>query len=218
MNLKKACIFLLLISSGLLPTAIAQDWEKEMETEEGIEVFTRMVEGQPLKEVKITFQKRTALAPLVCLITNPDKYTDFVYNSISYSRITGDMPGDGIFYGQLDFPWPLSDRDFYVATQMKQDPISKKVTIDTKSVDQQAYDAVDGYVRITSHHNTWNLTPDDNGIIHGEYWLSSNPSGTIPQWAINMMIHEGSVKTIQQLLEQVEDYVPQENIAFIKER
>lgn len=216
MNIEKLFTLILFFCAISRP-GVAQQWELEMETEEGIQIFTRFVEGEPLKQVKIEFEIKTALNPLVSLITNPDKYTDFVYKSLTYQQKSGE-PGNGIFYGQLDFPWPLSDRDFIVSTKTEQDPITKQVIISTKSVDQSAYSLESGFVRINSHHNTWKLIPGDHGMVKGEYWLKSDPSGTIPQWCVNMMIHEGSVKTIQQLFIELAGYQSHNPIAFIKEK
>ncbi|NNE29501.1 MAG: hypothetical protein HKN16_07680 [Saprospiraceae bacterium] len=179
----------------------AQDWEMEMVTEDGIEVYTRLEEGQDLKQVKVLFETDCSLDQILNKLTDAAGYTDFVYNSILYERVSGEEQGQGVFYGQIDFPWPLTDRDFLVETETYYTSGMDSVIIESRSIEHEDWDTKRGFRRVPSHYNRWVLSPSDTGKIHVEYLLKSDPGGTLPQWAINTVIHEGSVRTIQRLLE-----------------
>ena len=92
------------------------------------------------------------------------------------------------------------------------------VQIETSSIPDHERTSARGFVRINKHQNTWILRPGEDGMVHGEYLLCTDPSGNLPDWVINLMIHEGSVKTIQNLLSQLEDYPDPYRIANIKEK
>jgi len=192
-HLRLLCIAIFLMV--IRPSAKGQDWQLQKEVE-GVQIFTRIMPDSDLKELKLEFYLDLNLAPIVNLLHDVKDYTNWVYNSLAFEVVSSTAPGNGFFYGIVDFPWPLDDRDYVIHTVTQQDNESKVVTIESKSVEHAEKKCLNKYVRIPRHHNRWTLTPMGSQKTKLEYWLKTDPGGNLPDAIINMAIDKGSLQTV----------------------
>jgi len=153
-------------------------WEFK-KNKSGIKIYTRESNDSNIKELKFTVTINATMNQAVTLLADVD-----------------------------NFPWPMSDRDLVVYSEVKQDSITKVVTSDTNSrADYMPKE--DGYIRIQNHFNKWIFTPVSADTIEVTYLLKSDPGGSIPAWAINMAIDQGPVKSMKGFMENLkkEKYV-----------
>ncbi len=212
-HLKFSAFFLLVCTTA----ALGQTWQLEKEVE-GVEIFTRIVEGSDLKELKLEFYLDLNLAPIVHLLHDVQDYTNWVYNSLAFEAVSSNAPGNGYFYGIVDFPWPLDDRDYVIHTVTKQDVSTNIVTIESKSIEHEAKKCTSKYVRIPRHHNRWTLTPLEKNKTKLEYWLKTDPGGNLPDGIINMAIDKGSLQTVLNMKTKLANCNSDLKLAYIKER
>lgn len=177
-------------------------WELANEVE-GVKVYTKSVEDSNLKELKIEMWfKQTTLDEIIAVINDGTSYTDWLYKCMHAENIQRISPKEKIDYFQLDFPWPLSDRDIYNHAQMSQDSTTKQLTIKSDAV--TTFSEKDGFVRVPSNRTRWYFFPKENGDIFLEYYTAPNPGGNIPNWLVNLVIDKGPTKTMLQLKKLVQ--------------
>jgi len=95
-------------------------------------------------------------------------------------------------YNTIDLPWPTTDRD----------GVSKMTIVHSKNTITIKMTAINGvkaenddYVRIKKSYGFWKLTTEgDKTKVHFQYF--ANPSGSIPDWIINMFIVDNPFDTL----------------------
>lgn len=162
----------------------------------GIKIYTRESDDSNIKELKFTVTIDATMNQAVTLLADVDNYYDWVYACEHSSTINEINKLQSYCYYKVDFPWPMTDRDLVVYSEIKQDSITKVVTSDTNSRADYMPKA-DGYIRMEEHFNKWIFTPISASQIEVTYLLKSDPGGSIPSWAINMAIDQGPVKSMK---------------------
>lgn len=199
---------LLFIFLFTLPVSeVNEDWELRKE-KNGIKVYTRKTLKSKIKEVRMEFQIESPLSTIIALLNDTEAYKDWIYRFKESIILTQINDLDCIYYGAVDFPWPLADRDLVATSVTRQDPVTKVVTVTTTAISDYEYEAKEDMVRITNHENTWRFEPVGNGLVNVEYELHSDPGGSIPNWAINMALDQGSTSSMETFIKilQTEPY------------
>ena len=193
-------VFLFLFLIPITPED--SDWVLRKE-KNGIKVFTRKTMESKIKELRMTFQTEANLQSIISLLNDTDSYLDWIYRFKEATILNRISDNNSIYYGAVDFPWPLTDRDLVAESTTIQDPETRIVTVTTTAIkDFQDYmPEKDNLVRIIDHSNTWTFTPLDNGIVDVNYVLRSDPAGNIPTWVINMALDQGSTQSMEAFLE-----------------
>lgn len=111
------------------------------------------------------------------------------------------------YYSTIDFPWPLSDRDFIAHSTIEQHPTTKVVTSRTVGI-KNYLPPKEEIVRMPLLDITWVLTPTDDGKVEIDYILKSDSGGNLPVWLVNMAVDHGPTQTMLKLKElvQLEEY------------
>lgn len=193
---------LLFVCLFLLPFPAEEDEWVLRKEKNGIKVFTRKTLESKIKELRMTFQTKATLSNIISLLNDTEAYEDWIYRFKESTILEQNDVQNSIYYGSLDFPWPLTDRDLVAKSVTLQDPHTKVVTITTTAIPGYV-DEKDNMVRITNHYNTWRFEPLPNGVIDIEYELHSDPGGSIPNWAINMALDQGSTQSMEAFLDML---------------
>ena len=99
-------------------------------------------------------------------------------------------------YGVVDAPAPMQDRDTIVRFDLRQDPVSRVVTIDI--VNQPLYLPEEpGRVRVPDFGGFWRLEPIGNSDIRVTYQVYGDPGGWVPVWLANYAALRSVVGTLQ---------------------
>ena len=182
-------------------------WEFK-KNKNGIKIYTRDSGDTNIKELKFTVTINATMNQAVTLLTDVNNYSDWVYGCDHSSTVEEITKLESYCYYKVDFPWPMTDRDLVVYSEIKQDPLTKVVTSDTNSRSDYMPEA-EGYIRMQKHFNKWTFTPISADKIEVTYLLKSDPGGSIPSWAINMAIDQGPVKSMKGFMKNLkrDEYV-----------
>ncbi len=187
---------LLLCMVHLLP---AQEW-KLVEHKDNIIVHTRKLDGQSIKDLKINTTFNTTISELVAALEDFSVDQSWVKNTIFSRKLEELSVSQFYFHTATDLPFPAKDRDAAVLYTRVQDPDTRVVRIDYEgAADKVPVDA--DYVRVPSLTAYYILTPISASQIDVEYYLRTDPGGSIPNWIINMALSIGPTETMQALRE-----------------
>lgn len=170
-------------------------------TKHEVQIYTRDVENSNLKELKMTFVvKNIGLNEIVSAFNNTTDYTAWVHKCYKAEVLETLSSQETVEYYAYDFPWPLSNRDCVSRSIFSQDSLTRVVTLETTVAEgfENAPTAQE-HVRIPELLNKWILTPTVEGHVEIEYFLKTSPGGRIPDWAVNLAIDHGALKTILNL-------------------
>ncbi len=195
-----------------------EEWELRKD-KNGIKVFTRNSETSKIKELRMTLKTDASLSNIISLLNDTEGYEDWAYRFEESKTLAHLTPTKSVYYGLVDFPWPLADRDIVATSEVHQDPTSRIVTVTTRALDEYPDAPLKkGVVRITEHFNQWRFEPRADGYVYIDYVLQSNPAGSIPTWAINMALDQGSSQSMELFLEKLPDEKYRNaEVPFIKE-
>ncbi len=203
MQNKKSALLLLPVIVCFVSFSLfaAGDWEKEF-TKDGITVYTRPVEGSSLKEFK---GEGIINAPLeVCrnVIDDTENHTKWRPDCIESKFLKAE--GSDLFsYSETKAPWPVSNRDVIVKTQVTE--TKDKVVYDFSAADRQDLMPLkNGVVRMTKLTGMWILVRKGNET-QVTYQAKVDPGGSIPSWLANKTSIDQPYKSLLGLKEMVKD-------------
>jgi len=195
----KSLLFSCLLFTFLLPisTATAQEnkWKLQSETD-GLKVYLRDFPNSNVKEVKIETVFDHSLSTIISVLKDIPAYPDWIYKCEGSSRLEASTQNSSLYYCEIDFPWPMSNRDFIARSKLRQDPATKRVYIDVKGIPDHV-PPKDDIVRIEDLGIHYEFIPLKDGQVKMIYRLHSDPAGSIPPWLVNMVIENGPMNTVR---------------------
>ena len=197
--------WLLYISCLLTSTLFAQDatWELKRDKKD-LKVYVREAEDSPFKELKMQFSVESSMAGVVALLQDVEAIPEWVYKCSEAYVVKKVNAEEEYYYNLVDFPWPMSDRDFVVRSILKQDPVTK-VLHSESWIAPDILPEKEGIVRIKSMHLWWEFTPQKNGMIDIDYYLKSDPGGYLPAWIVNLALDQGPIQTVKRFRKALKD-------------
>jgi hypothetical protein len=157
-------------------------------------------------EAKFVTSIHTSLSGFFKLMGEVEHYSDWGYKIVESRLLKRVSDTEIYYYSRVDFPWPLEDRDFIMHSKMVQDPITRR----TESISEAAPDyipEVAGVVRVRKANTRWVMIPGPGGWVYTEYYLDSDPGGSLPDWLVNMGLESGPremFKTMRDILKRPE--------------
>lgn len=163
---------------------------------EGIKVYYRKTAD--VHELKLITSLKVGLSGLVTLLSEVDNYPKWGYKVSESRELNKVSEWETYYYSRIDFPWPMDDRDIVVRSRMEQDPVTRRITATSVSVPD--YLPVNkGVVRMHNARTSWTLLPGLGGWTYVEYYIYSDPGGSLPDWLINMALDVGPRETIKNI-------------------
>ncbi len=207
------CIAMLL-SPSLFFAQNMDGWTFKNE-KEGVKVYYRKTDD--IYELKLITSLKVSLSGLVTLFSEVENYPKWGYKVIESRQLKKVSDWEVYYYSKLDFPWPLDDRDIVVRSTMTQDPATGRIT--TSSIAEPNYlPAQKGVVRMTNAHTSWTLVPGPGGWTYVEYYIYSDPGGSLPDWLVNMALDVGPRETIKSIRNFVQqDKYQRAKLAYLKD-
>ena len=193
-----------------------EGWKKEKD-QDGIQVYTRQVEGWGMKEMRGHGTLSARLSSLVAVI-NDVPATPQLNDSVTTAEIKS-RESDTRYqlYSTMNAPWPVSNRDVLNQREITQDKDSLTVTI-TDVATKDVMPVRKGYTRIDRARQQWTLKPRSDGSVDVEIRTLSDPGGSVPSALVNATSVSLPFKLIKMLkeLSQQPKYA-QASLPFIKE-
>lgn len=181
----------------------------------GVKVYYRKTSD--IYELKLITSIKSSLSGLVYLLSEVENYPKWGYKVAESRLLSHNSEKESVYYSRLDFPWPLDDRDIIMQNRIEQDPGTGKIIATSLAVPQQLAEKT-GIVRITNAKTVWTIVPGTGGWLYVEYYIYSDPGGSLPDWLVNMAIDVGPRETIKNIREFVAAPKYQAaKLAYIKE-
>jgi hypothetical protein len=180
--------------------AWSQDGWRLEKNKDGIQVYTRAVDGWAIREFKGVSQISSDLSSLVAIITDiraSRELSEFVVEADIRHR---ESATHYQIYSATRLPWPMADRDILSQRDIAQDENSHVVTItDVAITDPEP--ARKGFVRIVKSRAQWKLSPVSRGTTLVETRTLSDPGTALPSPVIDALSVSTPFKTLSKLKE-----------------
>jgi len=193
-------IFILILSYTI---GISQDtWELAKE-ESNIKVYTRKIEGEKFKEIKINTKVKSSLNAIMAAFDDTEGHKEWVYKSPESYTVEKIDDTTLIYYIKSDLPFPAQDRDLVIKYSWSQDPDTKVIHTQSEGVIGKV-EEYDSSIRVTDFVSTYKLEPQSDGWVDIEYYAKMDPAGKLPAWLVNMAVTTGPTKTMEKLFDLLE--------------
>ena len=191
----KNSIITLLLFLAFTCTAQESQWELRKEKDD-IQIYVREAKNSPFKELRMKFSVNSSMSALVALLQDIEAIPAWVYKCDEAYVVEKINDEEEYYYNLVDFPWPMSDRDFVVKSKLYQDPDTKVLYSASKAIVDKIPEK-EGVVRINDMELSWEFTPKSDGTIAIDYFLKSDPGGYLPPWLVNLAIDQGPIQTVK---------------------
>lgn len=181
---------------------------------DGVKTYYKKKAG--IYEAKFVTSVETSLSGFFKLMGDVELYPAWGYKVKEARLLKRVSDTEMYYYTLIDFPWPLDDRDFIMHSRLIQDPITRRV----ESISVAAPDFIPeraGVVRVQHANSKWIMIPSPGGWVYTEYYIDSDPGGSLPDWLVNMGLDMGPremFKSIRGLLKRSE--YQNAKLAYIK--
>ena len=200
--------FVLLIVFLLNPFALilAQDEQEEWsqrKDKDGIQVYTRSVEGSPYREVQVvTTIQDIRLSSLAALLLDAEacpEWADKCDESYVHEQIS---ETEFYVYSNNDMPFPVTDRDALTYVTWVQDPETLAVTM-TSIATSDILPKQRGRLSLTEARTSWQFIPQADGSIDIVNASHINPGSMLPGWVTNMLLVDTPYQTMSDFIVEV---------------
>jgi hypothetical protein len=200
MKLQLLLIFSLFIVTFRALAFSETKWELQSD-KEGIQIYTKDVEGAKFKQVKGVTNVPISLEHLVSILTDFNNY--HIWNEhISESHVVSTSDDTTHYvYTMEDTPWPVQNR--YHVSKMTVSKSDAQCMIHFESVPDFVEKRVDA-IEMKRQRGFWRLSALPEGGCTIEFFMDKNPGGYVPAWLVNYLIIETPFKTLHNLRELID--------------
>lgn len=162
----------------------------------GIKVYTRLKEGQKLKELKAvaTYNcTKNALYTTFIDIQHMNDWYDMVEKVVLLKQISAT---EGVYKIFFDFPSLAGDRYSTIKASIRKES-NGDLRVESKFYAIE-HIAEEDYVYVKNIESAWKISGKD-GKLSVEHTAFMDPSGSIPNWIINATLTDGPINTLTNL-------------------
>ncbi len=211
-------MFCLTFSSAGLAVAAAEEGWKLRRDRDGIQVYTRKVEGSRYAAVRsTTVLQDVRLASLVALIEDAEACPDWAdkcAESYVYERLSDT---ESYIYTHNAMPFPIKDRDVLAHVRWSQDLSSYEVVMNSEAT-TGIMEKVKRRLRLTQAKASWRFKPLASGGVEVTSDAHINPGSRMPAWITNMLLVDTPYATMKSFAaEVVKPKYQNASVDFIKE-
>jgi hypothetical protein len=195
---------LMILSFFMVSEANCQEepW-KFIKERDGIKIYTRNQESNPVKSFKGEAEFKTTMAKVSQIIGRIESF-EWWDDDISEIKVLKYEEEKLIrYYLVYDVPWPLSDRDLCVETIITNDTAAGTRVVYATPLTGVIPEYPDK-VRIKSYWQRWTMNDTGNGTVHLVLEGSVDPGGNIPAWMVNMVITDTPMNIMTTVREKVQ--------------
>jgi len=204
-QIKHAAVFLVIsfVLAGAPGKAQDHEW-KCIKNVDSILVYSRKSDSANYRVVKAVTEVKSSLSALVAILTNAPHHKDWVYNNKKAEILKKENPFSWVIYSQVHVPWPVTDRDIISKTRMKQDSVTKTVTIHAEA-DPDYLPKNPDHVRIPYAVAEWQFIPQKQDRVKIVFSIEVDVGGSVPHWLANLTAAKGPFQTMKNLRKKVKE-------------
>jgi START domain len=192
---------LAVLSSGI---AMADEGWALIRDSDGITVFTRHIEGSPIKELMAVGKMKTAVSRLVEIQFDVAGQTRWVPLCNSARLVKKVSDSQFQLYRKIDNPWPVADRDYVVDVELQMNQETGAAQVEYQEV-LGVVPAQKCCVRMERLRGYWKFVPLENGLVEVTYRMHLLPGGGSPAAFVNMSMATIGTNTFKALSEYVQE-------------
>ncbi len=184
------CVAVSPVTFAAAPTDERNTPKKLVIDRQGVKVWTYQVDGNPSFNYRATTVLNSNLVGAVAAIMDTSYLHEWVPHTRRVQMLSrDDQAGTFTLLMEIDFPFPLKDRDVVVAGTMKQQPDGSVLIQNTAVADPRAPVRSD-FLRVTAYEGSWILRPID--ATHTEITTIgyADPGGILPLAIVNMFVQQ----------------------------
>jgi len=200
MQLKQFFLCLLFCAPSMGGQLCAQTWALEKD-KEGIQVFTRKVEGYAIKEYKAIITLKTTVEKLTNLLKDHANLTTWFVKCPISKRLKKVSEDEYYVYFLNDAPWPVSDRDNI--TKMTFERLADGTQFVHLKCVPDYLPEKSGIVRLPRMQAKWMFEPQADGMVKVTQQVLADLGGKVPGWLVNFAIVEAPFETLSNLRKEV---------------
>ncbi len=202
-------------SSMLMLSSLGFAWQLEID-EEGVQLYSSLSQGSPMKTVKVVSEVKASLSSLVSFLSDNNQFPAWMDMVSKSEKIKDISPQESLTYTVIDSPWPERDRDNVLYSKWEQDP--KTLVVTKKVVSEPQYLSEDeNMIRAPLFQAEWKLVPKGQGLVEVSYTVDFNPGGKVQGWLLDMFTYDMPFKTMKNLHTATLEKHEGAKFAFIKE-
>jgi len=198
--MKINCIAIFFLLAPVI--CIAQEKWNLRKNEHGIAVYSRMLNGEKYKEIRVVCEFKGTAENLIKVLQDVNNHKNWVYKTVRSYLISKKNKDTLFYYSEISLPWPVSNRDATVQLAVARDSVCNYI-ITVRSLPNLLPNKPN-IVRVPYSSAFYKVNTLPNNHIKIDYTLSVDPGGTIPAWIVNYTATVGPYNTFVKLRTLIE--------------
>ena len=192
------------LSSGLSLShaqAAEENWES-LGVIDGVSVSRMEVPGQPLFAFRGEMVAPIHIGKLMSVFADSTKRKDWVDRWKDHASLKRPHAWAETYWIRFGLPFPISDRDYVLHSEVNRDPSKRMVTATIQSVTEDSKPPLECCVRarVEKTFYSFEAVPGKEET-HVRVEVRTDPKGLLPHWLINLIQKKWPSKTLGGLLE-----------------
>lgn len=184
------CLLAVPMSSSAAPVDERNSTKKLVIDRQDIKVWTYQVAGNPSFNYRATTIVKSNLVGTVAAIMDTQYLAEWVPHTGRVELLDSDeKAGTFAMLMELDFPFPLSDRDVVFTGTIKQQP-NGTILIENRAATHPKAPIREDFLRITRYEGSWTLRPIDAQHTEVTTIGYADPAGSLPTAIVNMFVQQ----------------------------
>ena len=200
MQIKQLFLCLLFCGYSMNGQLFSQAWELEKE-KEGVQVFTRKIEGYAIKEYKAIITLKTTTTKLTNLLKDHANLKSWFVKCPISKRLKKVSDNEYYVYFLNDAPWPVSDRDNI--TKMTFESLENGTQLVHLKCVPDYIPEKSGIIRLPRMQAKWMFEPQADGMVKVTQQVLADLGGKVPGWLVNFAIVEAPFETLCNLRKEI---------------
>ena len=164
-------------------TGRAEDGWRPLVTQDGVSVVERDSPGRALPELEAKVEIDAGIFEVLAVIVDVPNQTKWMHDCVEARFVRRDPADVAVIYNRTAQPWPVSDRDVVLHTEVVLLEPGKRAAVRFANVEDAGAPPVDGVVRMPRLAGVWDLVALSPTRTRVTYRLDADPGGSLPTWA-----------------------------------
>ncbi len=204
--IKISIIFSLFVTS--FSSTYAAVWRLDKD-ENGIKIYTRAVQGSPIREIKGEVMIDASLDSIMAVFNDLAHYPSWNHQCTKVKLLKSVNVSERYHYQNINMPFPVADRDLLIHAKTIQS--GDKVYVHLNAVPNfcknsilKACDAVNQSknIMVNKLKGVYELTPNKKGGVKVVWTQHTEPAGKLPSWLVNNLLIDVPFNTLLKLRKQ----------------
>lgn len=193
-----ACLALL-----LTPAAASADGFERVKSDDGVTVYMKDKSVRGLPVIRVRMQIHANIAEVVGVVTDINNSCTWAGRCIESRILKSKSPTRHRVYSRRKGPWPVSDRDFELDSDVKVDRGGKRAIVSFATTKRPMIKPKSGVVRVPVMRGFYKLEWAGDDLTNYEFQVEADPGGWIPTWVYRWTAKSGPFESARNLRRRV---------------